>query len=136
MVMLLLGTGCSDGGDSPSSTSSGGSGGDDQVVFGSGELPDTLPAGFPLPAGSAVGSTMVVTNTGFTEVLVRISAELGVTAAFFEQSLGEADITVDTSTGEEDGWLIEFSKDGTRGTIDINEPQEGISQAVIRYNVP
>ena len=83
-----------------------------------------------------MGSTMVVTNTGFTEVLVRISAELGVTAAFFEQSLGEADITVDTSTGEEEGWLIEFSKGGARGTIDINEPQEGISQAVIRYNVP
>jgi hypothetical protein len=136
LAIVLVGTGCSDDGGAASSTSTGGVDGDDQVIFGSGELPETLPADFPLPAGSTVGSTMVVTNTGFTEVVVRIGAERGIAVSYFEQNLGQADITVDSSSAENDSWLIEFSKDDSKGTIEITEPQPGISQAVIRYNVP
>ena len=135
IALALLGAACSDG----STTSTSGAtaiDSPDEVVFDSGELPATIPDNFPLPAGSAVGSTMVVTDTGFTEVIVRVSAELGITVEFFEQNLEQNGFVVDSSSGDESKWVIEFSLDGVKGTIDITEPQSAISQAVLRYNVP
>ena len=136
VVLALIATGCSDDADSASTTtgSSGVSG--DDVVFGSGELPETIPAEFPLPAGSSIGSTMVVGSSGFTEVVTRVSADPGITAQFFDQALVQAGFSVDSSAAEESMWIIEFSRNGARGTIDISEATPGISQAVIRYNVP
>lgn len=135
IALALLGAACSDG----STTSTSGAtaiDSPDEVVFDSGELPATIPDNFPLPAGSTVGSTMVVTDTGFTEVIVRVSAELGITVEFFEQNLEQNGFVVDSSSGDEAKWVIEFSLDGVKGTIDITEPQSAISQAVLRYNVP
>ena len=127
---------CSDGDDSNSATTGGRVASGDDVVFGSGELPQTIPAEFPIPAGSSIGSTLVVTSSGFTELVARVDDGLGVTARFFDQSLVQAGFTVDSSVLQDQLWLIEFSKDGVRGTIDITESAGGISQAVIRYNVP
>lgn len=79
---------------------------------------------------------MVVTDTGFTEVVLRINAELGITAQFFEQNLEQGGFEVGSSGDNAGNWDIEFNLDGVKGTIDISEPQEGISQAVVRYNVP
>jgi len=135
IAIALLGAACSDGSTTSTSTAAA-IDSPDEVVFSSGELPATIPDNFPLPAGSTVGSTMVVTDTGFTEVIVRVSAELGITAEFFEQNLDQNGFVVDSSNGEQDKWVIEFNLDGVKGTIDITEPQSGISQAVVRYNVP
>lgn len=134
-ALALIGAGCSDDGDSTTTTGAVVSSADD-VVFGSGELPETIPDNFPLPVGSSVGSTMLVTKTGFTEVVIRVSAELGVTAEFFDQALSAAGFAVDNSAADGDGWIIEFGIEDTKGSIDITEPLEGISQAVVRYNVP
>jgi hypothetical protein len=133
-ALALVAAGCSDDGDSTTTGAIVSSA--DDVVFGSGELPDTIPDNFPLPVGSSVGSTMLVTKTGFTEVVIRVSAELGVTVQFFDQALSAAGFAVDNSAADGDGWIIEFGVDDTRGSIDITEPLEGISQAVVRYNVP
>ncbi|MDJ0663271.1 MAG: hypothetical protein QNJ75_01845 [Acidimicrobiia bacterium] len=133
IAIALLGAGCSD--DQGTTTTEGVAPGDD-VVFGEGSLPETIPDGFPLPAGSAVGSTMVVNKTGFTEAIVRISAELGISAEFFNQSLAQGGFAVVSSEATDDGWLIVFTMDSARGTIDLTEPMQGISQAVVRYNVP
>ena len=133
IAIALLGAGCSD--DQGTTTTESVTSGDD-VVFGEGSLPETIPAEFRLPAGSAVGSTMVVNKTGFTEVIVRISAELGISAEFFNQSLAQGGFDVVSSEATGDGWVIEFTMDSTKGTIDLTEPLEGISQAVVRYNVP
>lgn len=132
-MVAVVGAGCTDtqGTTTTEAVISG-----DDVIFDEGELPDTIPDGFPLPAGSAVGSTMVVTKTGFTEVIVRIGAELGITAEYFNQSLPQGDFTVDASEATDAGWTISFSKGDARGTIDLTEPVSGISQAVVRYNVP
>lgn len=137
VVLALIGGACNTKDDATDPTlTSGGVSSPDEVVFDSGVLPETVPESFPLPAGSAIGSTMVVTNTGFTEVIIRVAAELGVTAQFFEQGLEQNGFVVDNS-GEGDGhWDIEFNLDGVKGTIDITEPQDAISQAVVRYNVP
>jgi len=138
VVLALIGAGCGDGDDAVASSVSSGAAASsaDDVIFGSGEFPETIPDGFPLPAGSSVGSTMIVTKTGFTEVVVRVGAGIGVTAEFFDQSLGQAGFSVDSSAAAGEAWVIEFSIDGSKGTIDITEPLEGVSQAVVRYNVP
>lgn len=132
-MVAVVGAGCTDtqGTTTTEAVISG-----DDVIFDEGELPDSIPDGFQLPAGSAVGSTMVVTKTGFTEVIVRISAELGITAEYFNQSLPLSGFTVDASEASGAGWAISFSNDEARGTIDLTEPVPGISQAVVRYNVP
>ena len=132
IAIALLGAGCS---DTEGTTTTEGITGDD-VVFGEGAIPETIPEEFQLPAGSAVGSTMVVTKTGFTEVIVRISAELGISAEYFNQTLPQSGFEVSGSEAVGDGWVIEFTMGSTRGTIDLTEPVSGISQAVIRYNVP
>jgi hypothetical protein len=136
IAFALMASACGDGDETSSTTAGTDLAAGEDVVFGSGELPETIPADFPLPAGSSVGSTMVVTSSGFTEVIARISANLGTTAEFFDQGLVEAGFAVDSSAGDDKLWVIEFSRDGAKGTIDITEPTEGVSQAVIRYNVP
>lgn len=136
IAFALVASACGDGDEASPTTAGTGVAAGDDVVFGSGELPETIPAEFPLPAGSSVGSTMVVPSSGFTEVVVRVSATQGVTAQYFDQALVEAGFTVDSSSGDGTRWLIEFSHEGTRGTIEISEPVPEISQAVIRYNVP
>ncbi len=135
VALAVLGGACSDDTETVTTTAAVVDS-PDEVVFGSGSLPETLPDGFPLPAGSAVGSTMVVAQSGFTEAVVRIAAELGITAQFFDQSLAVAGITVDSSAAVDDGWLIEFTSEGAKGTIEISEPREGVSQAIVRFNVP
>ncbi len=131
VAIAVIGAACS---DTTESTTSGAPSGDD-VVFGQGELPDTIPDEFPLPAGSVVGSTMVITD-GITEVVIRVSAERGITVQFFDQGLASGGFTVDRSEEEDGRWVIDFNRDSTKGTLVITEPTEGISQVVLRYNVP
>lgn len=136
VVLALLAGACSDTKDPATSTTATGGDNPQEVVFDSGSLPDTIPADFPLPTGSSIGSTMVVTDTAFTEVVIRISATLGLTAEFFDQNLEQSGFEVVSSSGSDVEWTIEFVLDGAAGTIDITEPQSEISQAVVRFNVP
>jgi hypothetical protein len=133
VALAIVVTGCS---KSSETTTSAGASSSNDVVFGQGELPDTMPAGFPLPQGSSIGSTMVVPKTGFTEVVVRVGAEQGVTAEYFNEALSQAGFTVDQSAADGEHWLIEFSDDSAKGTIDISTAVQGVAQAVVRYNVP
>ena len=137
VAVVLLGVSCTD--DATTTTTTSGNSavtGADDVVFSSGVLPETIPDGFPVPQGSSIGSTMVVTKTGFTEVIMRIGAEVGISAEFFNQGLTQAGIAVDSSSADGEGWLVEFSDDGAKGTIELTALGDALSQAVIRYNVP
>ncbi len=131
IAIAVIGAACS---DTTETTTTGAPSGDD-VVFGQGEMPASVPEEFPLPAGSAIGSTMVIRD-GITEVVIRVSAERGVTAQFFDQGLTSGGFIVDRSEDAGDAWEIDFSRDATKGTLEITEPTEGISQVVLRYNVP
>ncbi len=132
VAIAVIGAACSD--TTETTTTSGAASGDD-VVFGQGVLPETIPEEFPLPTGSAIGSTMVI-REGISEVVIRVSAEQGITAEFYNQGLASAGFTVDRSEADGDGWAIDFSFDSTKGTLEISEPTQGISQVVLRYNVP
>lgn len=131
VVLGITAVGCSDA--APPATSLAPANGD--VVFGEGELPATFPENFPLPAGSVVGSTMVVARSGLTEVLVRADMEPGAVASFFDESLGGAGLTIGSSAADGDGWRIEFSDGSAKGTIEISVVAPAISEMVIRYNV-
>ena len=135
IAAALVAVGCSDSVTTTTTAVTTVSSADD-VVFGSGELPDTIPAEFPLPTGSSIGSTMVVTASGFTEVIIRLSAERGIAVQFYEQGLEQAGFNVDSSADGGDIWEIGFSDSESAGTIEISEPQPGISQALVRWNVP
>jgi hypothetical protein len=109
----------------------------EDVVFGSGELPETLPDNLPVPQGSVVGTTMVVTKTGVTEVVLRINAGLDLSVQFFDQGLAQAGFSVASSLADDsDVWLIEYSDSSAKGTILFTESVEGITDAVVRHNVP
>lgn len=134
VALVIVATGCSKGAET--TTSVAGSASDD-MVFGEGVMPDTIPAAFPLPQGSSIGTTMVVPKTGFTEVVIRVGAEQGVAAEYFNQALSQAGFSVDKSAADDNGhWLIEYSDESARGTIDISRATDGVSQAVVRYNLP
>jgi hypothetical protein len=131
VAIAVIGAACS---DTQGTTTTSAPSADD-VVFGEGAMPDTIPEDFPLPAGSAIGSTMVIKD-GLTEVVIRVSAEQGITAEFYNQGLTQADYSVDRSEATDGGWAIEFSRDSAKGMLDITEPVEGISQVILRYNLP
>lgn len=107
----------------------------DDIVFGEGEVPATIPDGFPLPTGSVVGSTMVVAESGLTEFVVRDAIEQSTMVEFFDVNLPNAGLAVDASGADGDGWRIEFSDGAAKGTIDITTAAPAVSQAVIRFNV-
>jgi hypothetical protein len=134
VAVAIIVAGCSD--SAGTTTTAGGVSSPDDIVLGEGEMPATIPSEFPLPTGSSIGSTMVVNATGFTELVARINADQGVTAEYFNQNLEPAGFTVDVSEANQDAWHIEFTYEQARGTIDISTPTVGISQVVIRYNVP
>ena len=135
-VVLFVG-GCSDGSGDTTTSAQGSTGVADDVVFGSGEIPETLPTNFPIPQGSVVGSTMVVSETGFTEVILRINADIELSVDFFDQGLTQAGFAIDSSaTDEYDGWLIEYSDASAKGAVRFVGSAEGITQAVVRHNLP
>jgi hypothetical protein len=103
------------------------------VVFGEGELPATLPEDFPLPPGSVVGSTMVDTGAGLTEVVMRVTMDPADAADFFDSRLGDSGLHVERFAGEGAGWRMEFSDEAASGTIEISPATAAISQIVVRY---
>jgi hypothetical protein len=137
LALAVVAGGCGDSsGTTTAAVDASGDSAADDVAFGSGELPETIPADFPLPPGSAIGSTMVITSSGFTEAIVRVGAELEAVVGFFDQELGSAGFEIEDSSSDGSGWLIRFDRDGATGTVEVTEPQPGLSQVIVRYNVP
>ena len=134
-AVAVAATGCSDTTESTTTTATETTEQTEDVVFGQGVMPESIPSGFPVPAGSAIGATMVIKD-GLSEVVMRVNAPPAVTAQFFDVELQNAGFTVDDVAEVETGWIVAFNHDGSKGTIDITEPLEGLSQAILRFNVP
>ncbi len=132
VAIAVIGAGCNDASDPTTTTSTGAPSGED-IVLDSGTMPDSIPEEFPLPSGSSVGSTMVISD-GLTEVVIRVSAEQGITSEYYNQALPPAGFDVGRSESTDNGWIIEFTYEGTTGSLDITEPVQGISQVVLRFN--
>lgn len=105
---------------------------DQSIVLGSGTVPETLPAEFPLPAEAVIGSTLIDRNRDLTEVVMRVPAGVDAVAAFFATNLVNRGYTVDSSAGDSARWEIALSGRGLSGTVVVTLGSQDVSQAVVR----
>ncbi len=103
------------------------------IVFGSGSVPDTMPAEFPIPDDAVIGSTLIDRNRSLTEMIVRISGEVEALTAFYDTNLPGRGFTVDSSGEAGAGWRLEFSGATGAGTIDFTAAGRGVSQAIVTF---
>lgn len=107
---------------------------DEPVVFGSGELPATVPEDFPLPAQAVVGTTLIDRINDVTEVSLTYPATVVAVVDFFEANLVAVGYTIEDSSGSDGDWEIAFSHaDGPQGTIRVVASGSGVSQGAIRF---
>ena len=112
----------------------GGDGGSNEgeIVFGSGEIPQTMPDDFPLPQGLVIGSTLIDGKNGVTEVTYNIPANRSSVQLFYEQNFPIAGYTVVSSEPVEPRYVVTFEKDELSGTVTIQEGIEGVSTVTVR----
>ena len=141
-VVATIGLSACDSGNSgtttsmaPETTTTEVSGGDDDpVVFGRGELPATVPSGFPNPAEAVVGTTMIDRINDVTEVALTYPTTVVAVVDYFEANLVAVGYSVDESAGSDGDWTITFShSDGPGGTIRVVTAGSGVSQGAIRF---
>jgi hypothetical protein len=111
-------------------------GGDPEpVTFGEGEIPESVPDDFPIPAGAVIGSTMVDRVNNRTELAIRVRADLETLVQFYTVELVGAGYIVESSEGGGIGlWQISFDRDDLQGTITMTSPAIDVGQAVVSIN--
>lgn len=119
LAFSLLAAACSD--DAPTG-----------VVFGDGEIPETMPAGFPIPENAKIGKTLIDYDRGTTEVLAIVPAQVGAVVAFYETNLPIAGYTIESSDGNVAQWDITFSDDDVVGSVILRVGGSEITQAVVQ----
>lgn len=105
---------------------------DQDIVFGSGSIPETVPVEFPFPEQAVIGSTLIDRNRSLTEVIFRVPAGVEALVAFYEANLPSREFSVDSSEGGETNWDIAFSGNGSSGTIAISFGAQEVAEAVVR----
>lgn len=87
------------------------------LEFGSGSVPFTVPADFPLPDSAVVGTTMIDGGNGRSEMNVNFPASVEGVVDYYETNLPVLGYEVSDSKGTETEWDISHVKDGVAGTI-------------------
>ncbi len=129
-ALAVLLAACGGDGDAATSTTIGG----DDVVFGSGSMPDTIPDDFPVPEEAVISSTLVVRSTGITEVIMRIPVEVAAAVAYFDENLPARGFELPVSEAQSgEGWLMEVERDDLAGTIDFKPAPPNITEIVMRF---
>lgn len=117
-ALLMTASGC--GGDiSP-----------DGVVIGSGVIPETMPAGFPIPVGAVIGETSMDRNAKTTVVDLTTEGSLVSAVSAFTIGLVSSGYIVDQSEEQGDDWVIRFSRQDLRGTIALASGDDGVGATV------
>ncbi len=119
LVVAMLGTACSD--SAPA------------VEFGEGEIPESAPDDFPFPTSAVIGATLVDSGNGRTEVEFRVPAPVLSVAQSFDVNLVNRGYVVDSSSGDESRWTVQFRRDDLSGEIDIRASGESVSVAVVEF---
>ncbi len=135
VVIATVLVGCTSG-SADTSTSSSASGSDQDLIFGRGEVPDTVPADFPIPEQAQIGATLVNRSTGLTEMVVTYPANVPDVAANYETNLEALGYTVESSSGTEAQWSITFSRDDLSGDITLSSGGASLSSGTIRLIQP
>ncbi len=106
----------------------------EDVVFGSGSLPESMPSDFPVPAEAVIGSTLMVRSAGTTEVIMRLPVEVPAAASYFEQNLDARGFDVTVSTSSTDSSVtVEIARDDLSGTIDLRQATPQVTEAIMRF---
>lgn len=133
-VLLSVGAASCSGDDDASATATGSQGsGTVDVEFFNGEVPESLPGDFPIPAQAVIGSGMINRTSGTTELIVRIPASVPAATAFYEDNFTARSYEIISSEAKVgDGWVIEFGREGLTGTVELSPIGTDLSQAVVR----
>ena len=110
-----------------------GCGGDtspDGVVIGSGVIPETMPEGFPIPAGAVIGETSMDRDAKTTVVDLTTEGSLVSAVSAFTIGLVSSGYIVDQSEEQGDDWVIRFSRQDLRGTIALESGDDGVGATV------
>ena len=105
----------------------------DDLVFGNGSLPDTVPAGFPIPDEGTVGATMIDRVNGVTEFVIIFPAAFEDVVDYFETNLPATGFAIDNADGTEGRWVIAFSGDAT-GEVFLETAGSGLTQGLVRFS--
>lgn len=135
LFAALAATACSDGSDATTTTTTPATTATTTVegdfVFGSGEIPGSVPEDFPLPDQFVVGSTLENTKTGVVEMVLTFPDDLPSVAGFFQESLPAAGYEVTRAESVSPDFIIEFTGEVVTGSIRITAAG-GLSGAVVR----
>jgi hypothetical protein len=93
---------------------------------GRGELPSSMPAGFPVPPGAAIGDTSVDHDTSTTVVELVTAGSLDDAVSTYTVGLVSGGYVVERSEPEDDRWVIRFSRGDLRGTISLDDSRAGV----------
>jgi len=139
-AIALLGAACASGAEEPTTTTSSTTTIPAEIPdleFGSGEVPFTVPADFPIPETAVVGSTMIDGVNGRTEMIINFPAPVADVVAFYEANLPALGFEVLNSKGTEgtdSEWDISISKDGITGTIRLTFGATSLSSGTFSFD--
>lgn len=135
-AIAVLGAACTSGTAEPTSTTTTSTIPAEipDLEFGSGEVPFTVPAGFPIPETAVIGTTMIDGVNGRTEMIINFPAPVADVVAFYETNLPVLGFEVTNSKGTDSEWDISHSKDGLVGTIRFTLSGTGLTSGAFAFN--
>ncbi|HSQ36402.1 MAG TPA: hypothetical protein VLS92_00745 [Acidimicrobiia bacterium] len=105
-----------------------------RVSVGEGDIPESVPDDFPIPAGATVGLSIVDREAHQTEFVLTVPQGVEEAAQYFLVNLVSSGYVVERSTGSDTRWDIRFSRDTLRGTFHIEEGGSAVSGVVVSIN--
>ncbi len=136
-AVAVLGAACTSGATDPTATTSSTTTIPAEIPdleFGKGEVPFTVPAGFPVPSSAVIGSTMIDGVNGRTEMLINFPASVGDVVTFYEANLPVLGFQVTDSRGTESEWDIRISKAGVKATIHLTFGGTSLSTGTFTFD--
>ncbi|MGI9667093.1 MAG: hypothetical protein ACR2N2_08340, partial [Acidimicrobiia bacterium] len=103
---------------------------------GKGEMPATIPQTLPIPESAVVGATMIDRTRNLTEVVLTFPANVEEVAAFFGANLEALGWTVESSSGTDANWLMEYSGELGTGEVILQTGGSGLTQGTLRHISP
>jgi hypothetical protein len=104
-----------------------------EVEFGSGSIPETLPADFPVPEQAVIGTTLVDRARNNTEVVLTVPAGVLEAKAYFEENLPGRNFEIAKTEGTDADWVIEFTGAGGVGIINISAGGAAVSVVAVQF---
>jgi len=103
------------------------------LEFGRGIMPASVPASWPMPVRSTIGSTMIDGTRGLTEVVATYPANVSAVVDYYTQNLPILGYDMTASSGTDSEWRIEFAGEGVTGSIVLLIGGSGITAGTMRF---